>query len=165
MSIVADIRRSYGAPRAVIRARLSEGVREDRVLMLVMLGCGLVFVAQWPRLAREAHMSDEVPLNALMGGALLGWGMIAPLLIYAIAAISHLVARLAGGQGTHFGARLALAWALVAAAPLWLLHGLLAGMVGPGAGLSLVGLLALGAFLYIWLFGLIEAESAGRVTP
>ena len=110
MSIVADIRRSYVAPRAVIRDRLAEGVREDRVLMLVMLGCGLVFVAQWPRLAREAHLSDAVPLNALMGGALLGWGMIAPLLIYAIAAASHVLARLAGGRGSHFGARYALAW-------------------------------------------------------
>ena len=54
MSIVADIVRSYVQPRAVIRDRLAEGQREDRALMLLMLGCGLVFVAQWPRLARRA---------------------------------------------------------------------------------------------------------------
>ena len=126
--------------------------------MLLMLGCALVFVAQWPRLARQAALSDAVPLDALLGGALFAWGVIVPLALYGVAAASHLIARLVGGQGAYYGARLALFWALVAAAPAWLLHGLVAGMIGPGAGLSIIGALALGAFLWIWLAGLVQAE-------
>ena len=126
--------------------------------MLLMLGCGLVFVAQWPRLARRAALDDAVPLEALLGGALMAWGVIMPLALYGIAGLSHLVARALGGQGAFFGARLALFWALVAAAPAWLLYGLTAGMIGSGPALSIVGFLAFAAFLFVWLSGWVEVE-------
>jgi hypothetical protein len=77
---------------------------------------------------------------------------------YVIAAASRLLARLLGGRGTWFGARLALFWALLAASPLWLLNGLVAGFIGPGIALNLVGLMAVGAFLLFWGAGLWEAE-------
>ncbi|NKB29613.1 MAG: YIP1 family protein [Rhodobacteraceae bacterium] len=163
MSIVADITRSYAQPRAVIHARLTEGQREDRALMLLMLGCGLVFVAQWPVLARAAALDEAVPLEARLGGALMAWGVIMPLACYGIAAVSHLIARSLGGQGGYYGARLALFWALVASAPAWLLNGLVAGLIGPGAALNIVGFLAFAAFLWIWLSGLAEAEWPRRV--
>ncbi len=68
-----------------------------------------------------------------------------------------------GGQGGYYGARLALFWALVASAPAWLLNGLVAGLIGPGAALNIVGFLAFAAFLWIWLSGLAEAEWPRRV--
>ena len=164
MPLTDDIVATYRRPRQVIRRQLAAGVREDRALMYVMLACGLIFVGQWPRLAREAHLTDEAPLNALLGGALMGWLFLAPLALYLIAALSRLMARLMGGQGTWYTARLALFWALLAAAPLWLLNGLVAGFIGPGPALSLTGLLALGGFLAIWVATLTETERPDPAT-
>ncbi|WP_010138269.1 hypothetical protein [Oceanicola sp. S124] len=162
MSLMRNIASSYRTPGAVLEGLLSEGPREDRALALCMGGCVAMFVAQWPRLAREAHLSGE-DLQMLLGGALLGLVFILPLVLYLLAGLSRLVARVLGGQGTGYGARLALFWALVAATPLMLLHGLVAGFIGPGAAKSLVGLLWLLAFGWIWLGGLLRIER-GRAT-
>ena len=159
MAVTADMVRTYRAPRAVVRDLLAQGRREDRALIILFLACGLIFVAQWPRLSREAFLTD-LPLDMLVGAALFGWGFVAPLALYLIAGISHLAARPFGGRGDAFGARLALFWALLAAAPLWLLHGLVAGFVGPGPAQSLVGFAALAAFLWFWVAGLVEAEGS-----
>ncbi len=157
MPVTADIVATYRGPRRVVRRLLDMGVREDRALMMLVVACIVVFVGQWPRLAREAHLSDQA-LNPLLGGALLGWVFIAPLLFYLLALVSHGVARLARGRGTAYGARLALFWAFLAASPLILLHGLIAGFVGPGPGLQLVGVIWCGVFGWFWLSGLYEAE-------
>ncbi|WP_102107160.1 YIP1 family protein [Oceaniglobus roseus] len=157
MALTRDIAASYVRPGAVLRRRTSGPAREDRALVTVMLACGLIFVAQWPRLSREAFLTGQ-ELNGLMAGALLGWLIIAPLFLYALAALSHLVARLMGGRGSWFGARMALFWALLAASPLWLLWGLVAGFLGAGAALNATGLVALGAFLAIWIAGLTTLE-------
>lgn len=158
MSVTIDMLRSWRDPRGVLRARLAQGVREDRALATVMGACFLIFVAQWPRLSREAFEDPTVPLDARMGGALLGIVFLLPLLLYVVAAASHLAARLLGGKGTWFSARLALFWALLATAPAMLFSGLVAGFVGPGAASLIVGLLVLAGFLYLWLNMLIEAQ-------
>lgn len=158
MPVSTDIVRTYRAPRRVLREKLANGEREDRALATLMGACFLMFVAQWPSLSRQAYLDPSVPLDARMGGALMGWLFIAPMAAYVIAAASHLLAKVVGGRGTWFGARLALFWALLAASPLWLLNGLVAGFIGPGLELNLVGLIAVGAFLVIWGAGLWEAE-------
>ncbi|KAF0675039.1 YIP1 family protein [Profundibacterium mesophilum] len=162
MALTTDILRSYVRPAEVLRRRMA-GSGEDRALVTVMLACGLIFVAQWPRLSREAFLSGQ-EMEMLVGGALLGWLFLAPLALYAIAAISHLAARLMGGAGSFFEARMALFWALLAAAPLWLLWGLVAGLVGPGPGLDMLGIVALLAFLWIWLAGLWSVETSRVVS-
>lgn len=144
-----------------MRRLLAMGPREDRALMYLFLACGLIFVAQWPRLRREAFYDDSVPFDALVGGTLLGWLFIAPLFLYALAGLSRLVARALGGKGTGFTARLALFWSLLAAAPMWLLHGLVAGFIGPGPQMSLTGALALAVFVIFWALCLLETEVAG----
>jgi len=53
---------------------------------------------------------------------------------------------------------MALFWGLLAAAPLWLLWGLVAGFIGPGPALDLTGIVALVAFLVLWLAGLYTFE-------
>jgi hypothetical protein len=136
---------------------LSLGQREDRALAYLMAGCVVVFIAQLPRLAREAHLRGD-DLDMLMGASLMGWIFIAPLLLYVLAALSHLVAKLFRGRGSHYGARLALFWALLASSPLMLLNGLVAGFIGPGVELQLVGLMWLFVFGWFWMGGLIEAE-------
>ncbi len=156
MALTGDIVSSYVRPAQVLRRRRA-GSGEDRALITVMLACGLIFVAQWPRLSREAYISGQ-DVQSLIGGALMGWLFVAPLALYALAGIAHLVARIMGGQGTYLGSRFALFWALLAASPLWLLWGLTAGFVGPGPALNVVGLLAIGAFLGIWSVGLWDVE-------
>lgn len=159
MSITTDIVAAYRRPRAVFRRHLTAGVREDRALGFLVLACVLIFVAQWPRLARQAHLDESVPLPALIGGALMAWLFIAPLAFYAIAAVSAAVSRLIGGRGDWYGSRLALFWSLLVISPLLLLNGLLIGFLGTGAVNTLVGLAVLAVFLYLWGAALVEAET------
>lgn len=157
MALTTDILASYRSPRRVLRRQLDGGVREDRALFYLMLGCGLLFVSQWPSLSRQAFLDPSVPLQARIGGALMALMFILPLVLYLLGALSHLVARLFGGQGDWFSARLALFWAMLAAAPLWLFNGLAAGFL-TGPIVQIVGFVALAGFLYIWIGGLIAAE-------
>ena len=78
MAVTTDIVATYRGPRRVIARLLSMGHREDRLLAFVMFGCAMAFVAQMPRLAREAHLTGQ-ELNMLLGGALLGLVFMAPL--------------------------------------------------------------------------------------
>lgn len=170
MPVVPDILASWRRPRAVIARKLAEGPREDRAIATVMGACALIFVSQWPGLAREAHLMqiaaeaagtppDQVPsLQALMGSRLFALIFIAPLVFYVLAAISHLVARLFGGKGTGYGARLALFWALFCTTPFMLFNGLVAGFIGDGQAATVVGVGVFGGFLYLWINMLIEAE-------
>ncbi|MCV2881220.1 YIP1 family protein [Actibacterium sp. XHP0104] len=160
MSVTQDIVRTYRAPRAVVRRQLAGGENEPRALVYLMAACLLIFVSTLPGHSRDAYLNPEIPLDARIGGSLLSWMIFVPLLMYALAAISHVIARLLGGKGTGFGARIALFWALLAAAPLWLLYGLLDGFVGQGQGPGqmIVGAIGLCAFLAFWGLGLIEAE-------
>ncbi|WP_126978586.1 YIP1 family protein [Frigidibacter oleivorans] len=158
MPVTTDILASWRRPRAVMRRHLAAGVREDRALGYLMLAMGVIFVAQWPRLSREAFFAPEVPFEARLSGALLAIVFLAPLFFYALAAVAHLAARAAGGRGSFFGARMALFWALLAVSPAMLLQGLVAGFIGPGPAQTVVGLAVLAAFLMIWGAGLWAAE-------
>lgn len=160
MALAGDILASYRRPGAVIRRRLGSADRaEARALVTCMLACFLVFVAQWPRLRRESHLTGQ-DLDMLLGGALLGWLFIAPLILYGAAGVSHFLARRVGGRGTYTEARMALFWALLAAAPLWLLWGVIVGLGGGGPLVDVAGLAALLAFLGLWGAGLVAVERA-----
>ncbi len=156
MPVTTDIVAAYRGPRTVFRRLLSMGGNEGRALAIVMAGCAVFFVSEWPRLAREAHLTGQ-ELNPLLGGSLMAWIFIAPLLFYAIGAISHLVLRALGGQATGYATRLALFWAWLVASPIKLLHGLVAGFIGPGPGLTAVGVVWLAVFLWVWVANLREA--------
>ncbi|WP_298969597.1 YIP1 family protein [uncultured Roseobacter sp.] len=157
MAVTRNITATYRNPGKVLRGLLSLGPREDRALAYLMAGCVIVFIAQMPRLAREAHI-EGTELNMLLGASLMAWVFIAPLMLYGLASLSHLVAKLFRGQGSHYGARLALFWALLAASPLMLLNGLVAGFIGPGLELQIVGLAWFLVFGWFWIGGLIAAE-------
>jgi len=159
MTLSREILATYRGPGAVVQRLLRQGPREDRALMFVMAACGLFFVAQMPQLARQAHLAGT-ELNPMLGASLLAWLVIAPLLFYVLAFLSHLAARLFGGKGSGYGARLALFWALLAATPLVLLNGLVAGLVGTGPQLTIVGLLWFAVFLWFWLGGLVASQKA-----
>jgi len=156
MSVVADIGLGWRRPGALIRAKLGQGVREDRALAVLMAACTLMFVAQWPRLSREAFLEPSVPLEARMGATLLSLVFVLPLILYALAGVSLLASRAVGLRPTAFGARLALFWALLCLTPALLLHGLIAGFMGPQLATG-VGLLVLAGFGYLWVSMLREA--------
>lgn len=158
MSVTRDIVRSYRDPDAVMRQHLAHGPREDRALMFLMLSCALLFMAQWPRLARKAAVDDTITLDALLAGALFGWVFVAPLFFYGLAALGRLLGRMVGGQGSFGSARMALFWTLLTIAPLALLRGLLSGLVGPGLIDMVAGLIVLGFFGYLWFANLRAAE-------
>lgn len=164
MAVTTEILRSWRNPGAAMRRQLAGGVREDRALLLLMVACLFLFVAQWPRLAREFAADPSVPLEARLGAAMLGLLFIAPLAFYLLAAASHLVARLLGGRGSFGTARMALFWALLATSPAFLLHGLAMGFLGPVPGTRVLGSLVLVVFLAIWFLCLREAERPPRET-
>lgn len=158
MPVVDEILGLWAAPRRSVRARLDQGVREDRALARLMAACALIFLAQWPGLLRAARIDPAIPLEARLGGALLACLVLLPLLAYALAGLSHLLARLFGGRGTGHGARVALFGAMLAIAPAMLAHGLVLGLAGPGGLHSALGVVVLGAFAVLWGAALIEAE-------
>ena len=157
MPATSDIVATYKGPRRAFARILGMGQREDRALMILMSGCTIAFVSRWPALARQAHLED-IELNMLLGGTLMAWLFVAPLLFYGLAALSHIIAKLLRGQGDWYGARIALFWSLLASSPLLLLNGLIEGFIGPGPGLQIVGFVWFAIFMWFWLSGLIEAE-------
>lgn len=157
MPVTRDIAATYRGPRKVMQRLLDMGQREDRALIFVMAACVITFIAQWPYLARRAHLED-VELNGLLAGSLMAWIIVAPLLLYVLAWFSHVLARLVGGKGSYYSARIALFWAFLATSPLMLLHGLMRGFIGTGTQEQIIGLVWLGCFLWFWLAGLWQAE-------
>ena len=156
MSVVSDILATYKGPARVMRKLVSMGQREDRALAMLMFGCVIIFVAQWPRLARQALSTGE-ELNILLGGALLGWLFIMPLVFYTLAMVVYFVFRLLGRKPQSWGMRLALFWAVLAASPLLLLDGLVAGFLGQGVPRMVVGAVWLFAFFWFWFSGSLTA--------
>lgn len=165
MPVTTDIMRTWRRPRVVIRELLDQGRREDRAIAYLMISCFLIFVAQWPRLRRVAEgyepsqFPPEVNFEGMMTYTFFGAVIILPLFMYGLAALSHGFARLVGGKGSGFGARLALFWALLAVSPVFLFYGLVRGLIGVGLQADIVGWIGAGFFLYIWTQSLREAES------
>ncbi|MEM9855515.1 MAG: YIP1 family protein [Pseudomonadota bacterium] len=157
MPVTSDIVQSYRRPRSVMRRLLDAGQREDRAIAILVGGCLMFFVASWPRLARQAETTGE-DLAQLLAYALFGTIFILPLLCYGIAALSHLIARLIGGKGSWYGARLAFFWSLLATSPVLLLWGLTLGFIGPSLQSQIVSLLWFGVFILFWSINLREAE-------
>lgn len=137
MAASRDILATYRGPRRVVRRLRDMGEHEGRALAMLMAACVLLFVAQWPRLSRQAFETGQ-ELAPLMGATLLAVVVFLPLVFYLLALLSRLILRLFGWAGNGFGARLALFWALLASSPLALLYGLTAGFVGPGAAVTAV---------------------------
>lgn len=160
MSVSRDMIRTWVRPRQVMRAMLAHGRREDRAIAFAMLACFLLFVGQWPRLSREAFLDPSVPLQARLSITFFAMMMVMPLLLYLVAGVTHLLAKVFGGRGSHYSARLALFWTLLVTAPLFMLYGLVGGFIGQGPALTATGSLTLLGFFVIWFACLREAETA-----
>lgn len=153
MAVSSDILRTWRHPRRVVADLLDQGQREDRAIAFLMAGCGLIFVAQWPRLARVAHETGD-ELSKLVAYELVAWIFFWPLMFYAVAGLSWLVLRIAKRRISAYSARLALFWAFLAATPVGLLYGLQTGLNGPGPAVHVVGAIWIAAFFWFWAQGL-----------
>ena len=157
MAVTRDIVAAHLHPRRVMARLLAAGVREDRALAMLMGGCFILFAAQWPWRARQAHLQG-LDLTDLIQTDMFALIFFMPLLVYALAAIVHLLARLVGGRGSWYSSRLALFWALLASSPLLVLAGLVKGFIGLGPANTLTGGVWLVVFLWIWGNSMVEAE-------
>lgn len=160
MPFTQDIAATYRGPGKVVRRLVNAGQREDRALAILMGACAILFIARWPALARQAHL-EGLELNMLLGGTLMATVFLAPLLFYALAFVAHLIARAIGGQGPSFNARIALFWSLLASSPLILLNGLVAGYIGAGIQLTIVGLIWFCIFMWFWIAGMLTVYRGG----
>lgn len=140
---------------------LGMGRREDRALVYLMAACFLIFIAQWPRLSREAFFAGE-DLTQRITYEFAAWLMVWPLVFYLLGFVLHAVFKVFRARGTWYGARLALFWSLLATSPLMLFYGLLTGLNGPAIGTDLVGAAWLVAFVVILVQCLREAEYGER---
>lgn len=154
MSLTRDIAATYRGPGRVLRRLQGMGRREDRALVFILLACGLLFVAQAPYQARQAHLDPEVPLQARLYWSAILFVFLCPTFFYLLAGLAWGASRLAGVRVSGYEMRLSMFWALLAATPLALLAGLMAGFNGPGPGLQLSGAAWVGVFLWVWIAGL-----------
>lgn len=162
MGLIPRILLTWRAPGRAVRG---VALMSEPALLALLIGTmTLYFVAQWPAHARAAALDPSVPLQARLGGALLATLFLMPLVVMAVAWVAQILASLFGAriEGRH--SRLALVWALAAAAPAMLLQGLVQGFVGPGPAVTTVSILAGGAFVVFWIAGLRELSSTSRAT-
>jgi succinate dehydrogenase/fumarate reductase cytochrome b subunit len=145
--------------RALLASNASDARPEARALVYLLLGCVLIFISQIPGLVvMEDAGEGAAPRDARLAITFFAWLFIWPLMFYALAGLSHLLARLVGGHGRGMDARLALFWTVLTISPLFLLRGL-AEIADNGAALLVINLTVAGAFIGIWVACLIEAET------
>ncbi|MCC6941637.1 MAG: hypothetical protein IT551_08525 [Novosphingobium sp.] len=162
MSVGAEILASYRDPAGPVGRLIAAGPREDRALAMLMAAAVLQFVARAPALARAAHLDPSVPLDARLGISLFAMLFMLPLLAYGLAMIAHLFMRMLGRTGAAAGARVALFWALLAIAPVSLLHGLIEGLAGPVPLVRFLGAVVFAGFLWFWGRGMAVAYRRQR---
>lgn len=157
MTVTTDLVATWRSPRAAVRRHLARGVSEPFAFTLLLVFLILAFVGQWPAAAREAFVAQEPSYAPRILGR--GLAVLATIpLWYGLAALSRLIARVLGGQGSWYSARIALFWALATVGPLMLLQGLVTGMIGASPALWAVNIVVGVAFLWLWLTMLHEAE-------
>lgn len=158
MPVSRDIAQMYRRPRSVVRGLYAMGPREDRAIMWLMIGCFLVFLSRLPALQRAA-VQDGTNFQQDTIYALFALLMIAPLLFYFVAFVLFGATRAVRPGATAYGARLAVFWGWLAAAPVGLFYGLLVGFNGlDHPGTTAIGGLWVIVILWFWISGLAETS-------
>lgn len=160
MSTSREILRAYRGFGASMRRQMESAPGEERLLVYVATACLIMFAARVPNLLElsAAQATPEVSANAVFITNLVGSFFFAPLLLYGIAALSHVFARSFSGQGTFFHARLALFWALLVVSPLALLSTILETAIPVEWLAQVLWLVKFLFFAFAWAVCLSEAE-------
>lgn len=156
MSVLADIVQSWRGPSKVLRRHLQRGKSEAFAFTFLVVFLLICLVAQWPEAARVTVLNPEIPVVAqLLPRAL---ALLATIPVwYALAALGKLAVQGLGRPVSWYAARVALFWALVSVTPLVLLMGLIAGMIGPGRQMAVIGGITFALFMGHWVLNLREA--------
>lgn len=164
MAFWRNIAQTYVVPGVVTQRLLARNPAERLLLVYVMGACLIGFLARLPRLVLTYQPTAEAPLEAYFAANLVAGLIFAPLFFYLLAACSHLVARLFGGQGAWKDTRLTLFWCLLAAQPV----NIALEILNHSSDLPYLGqtmsLIAAVWFLGIWGLSLRAAHSAPRIT-
>lgn len=152
MPLIQSITRSYRSPQVVFRQMWTAGIAERKSLALVMGASAAGFISALPELSRRAHL-EALDLQQLMGGALLGWIFMAPLMFYCLALVLYWITRPFLKHLTAGQMRVIVFWSLVVAVPVLLLHGLVAGFIGPSLQKQIIGM--------IWVLVVLRTFVAG----
>lgn len=160
MQLFRDILETYWQPGIVIWRKQAAGLRESQLLAWLMGASLISFFVRLPGLV-SMHGNENLaePLTTLVGATMAATLVFGPLFLYAIAALSHLVARAFGGQGDWQSGRLALFWTILALQPLVILVEMLNNIGMSGQINALVALVSGLFFLWTWLRALIAAET------
>ncbi len=171
---VAHIIGAYGGLRESMRREMARKVGEEHLLALVSYGSFVVFLSFLPRLfATDLRANPDQSIAAGVTVWFFAVMFFFPLVLYGIAALSHLIAKRFGAKGPYFNARHALFWMLAVLSPVLIVKAMLASVVMQIGGgwtpvlLGVLNLLLLLAILRIWGAFLAEAEgfrSTARVT-
>ena len=150
---VAEILEAYGGIRASMQRQSDFRPREATITAYIMLGCFTIFLSFLPRLL--ATDLSQNPDQSLAAGIIVWFFIVMfflPLVIYALAALSHLIARQFAGTATAYDARLATAWALVICVPIILFKTLIgSALIYMAADIGVwLNLATLAVILWIW---------------
>lgn len=157
MSLLTDIVESWGAPSRVVRRHLDRPRSEPFIFTFLVTFLLVAFIGQWPVAARLAFLQPEVPMTQRMVAA--GLGLLATIPFwYGLAALSRLIAKVLGGRGSWYGARVALFWALASITPAMLLMGLATAFLGQGRQTTALGMVIGAVFVLRWIIMLRETE-------
>lgn len=143
---------AWGGPRASLRAELADGPTEGRLLAFLLLSLLLAWLADLPRMMQEAARLGLAG-GEIAGMAFVSYMLLSPLLIYALAGMVTLSARLLGGKGSHFAHRAAIFWGALCTFPLYFVEStvetMLGGVIGQIAGIlsSVAAIVIIGAMV------------------
>ena len=101
-----EIINAYGGLRASMRAQMDREPGEERLLALLAYGCFVIFLSFLPRLF--ATDLSQTPDQSIAGGIIMWFFVVMfflPLVLYGVAAVSHLIAKAFGAKGRNFNAR------------------------------------------------------------
>lgn len=154
--------------RASFDAQMKQGLTEERLLFYVAFACLMAFVARMPTVISASEASEgQISTLGLVAGSFVAFVILAPLFLYGLAGLSHLVSLWAfGGKGSYPAARLALFWSLVLVIPIGLGWALVVQglrLSGLDAVIEPVGLLVFAFWLWIWTSFLAMSEGFSRI--
>ena len=163
MPLADEVVRTYFEPRCSARRVLLRTDSEGKAFVLVFTGCIFLFLAQLPDLVGQGTSSGPQPsLTALATARVIGALLLAPLVFYAIAGISGLVARLLGRSIGWRHARVSLFWAVLAVSPAAMLLALARNFLGGSILVNTFPWILMTLFLLFWACGLVESVIAAR---
>lgn len=177
--LLVSILASYRDLRGGMSRFLLRRPRDAELLLLAMLAALVGFVAGLPQAIQQAQavqqgtlddLGADAPLTAIMSIRLFSGLFMTPLLLFLLAALGRLCARLAGGQGSFWSARAAIIWAVLVALPLVIVSGLMGAVriYVPGAlseALARTGGIITGlGFIWIWANHIAEIEGFRAVS-